>query len=119
MGSAIHSEQVGVARTKRRWFGGLGPEFGVAPPWLQKLRVTAIAVPYSPFGFVIAADGRQRWGHQPSRDALIRASESDKVIGFRDHVCQGGEDPRPDQQSPKGARAAPSLPSAGPTTSAS
>jgi hypothetical protein len=41
--------------------------------------MTAIAIPYSSFGFAIAADGRQRWGHQPSRDALIRASESDEV----------------------------------------
>jgi len=39
--------------------------------------MTAIAIPYTSSGFAIAADGRQQWEHQPSRDAATRDNESD------------------------------------------
>jgi hypothetical protein len=41
--------------------------------------MTAIAIPYTSFGFAIAADGRQRWADQFTRDNLVRAAESDSV----------------------------------------
>ncbi|MGA7220021.1 MAG: hypothetical protein WBX38_17025 [Candidatus Sulfotelmatobacter sp.] len=41
--------------------------------------MTAIAIPYTSSGFAIAADGRQQWEHEPSRDAATRDAESDAV----------------------------------------
>lgn len=63
------------------WFGGLGPEhsFVFPPPWLTKVRMTAIAISYTSFGFAIAADGRQQWQHAATRDNAARGAESDEV----------------------------------------
>jgi hypothetical protein len=41
--------------------------------------MTATATTYIDAGFAIAADGRQRWGHDPTRDTQTRDSESDRV----------------------------------------
>ena len=64
-----------------RWFGGLGPghSFMFPPLWLKRIRMTAIAIPYTSFGFALAADGRQQWMHNPTRDRLTRDAESDRV----------------------------------------
>jgi len=58
-----------------QWFGGLGPRhsFLFPPLWLKKIRMTAIAVPYTSFGFAIAADGRQR------RETLVGAEGSEEA----------------------------------------
>lgn len=40
--------------------------------------VTAIAIVYSKYGFVIAADGRSRWGEDEAADETTRARETDK-----------------------------------------
>jgi hypothetical protein len=41
--------------------------------------MTAFATAYTSLGFAIAADGRQRWDHSPTRDVTIRRRESDTV----------------------------------------
>jgi hypothetical protein len=41
--------------------------------------MTAFAVYYTEFGFAAAADGLQRWGHQPTRDARLREKENSNV----------------------------------------
>jgi hypothetical protein len=41
--------------------------------------MTATAITYIDAGFAIAADGRRRWGHDPTRDGSTRDSESDEV----------------------------------------
>jgi hypothetical protein len=41
--------------------------------------MTATAHAYTSEGFVVAVDGRQRWGHEPSRDRLTARLESDEV----------------------------------------
>jgi len=41
--------------------------------------MTATAHVYTSDGFAIAVDGRQRWGHEPSRDRHISQLESDQV----------------------------------------
>src|ERR1700680_478732 len=47
--------------------------------WFNAIRMTATATIYTPFGFAIAADGLQRWGHQPTRDISIIKNEGDTV----------------------------------------
>lgn len=70
-------------RSKGKWFGGLSSEgrSGAfpAPHWFKSVRMTATATFYTHFGFAIAADGRQSWGHKPSRDLAVRNDESDNV----------------------------------------
>lgn len=41
--------------------------------------MTATAILYTGFGYALAADGRQRWGHAPSRDATARESEKESI----------------------------------------
>src|SRR5208282_185489 len=41
--------------------------------------MTATAICYTPFGFALAAEGRQRWQHSPTRDEVVREDESDSV----------------------------------------
>jgi len=60
------------------WFGGMGPGFLLSSPWLRNIRMTAIAIPYTLFGFAAAADGRQKWGNQSS-PSFVRESERDNV----------------------------------------
>jgi len=65
------------------WYGGLSGkdnrlEFP-APLWFRWIRMTATATLYTPFGFVVAADGRQLWQHKPTRDRAACESESDTV----------------------------------------
>jgi hypothetical protein len=70
-----------------KWFGGWTSEgrSGISPLpngrsiWFNASQMTATATIYTPFGFAIAADGLQRWGHQPTRDASVIEDESDAV----------------------------------------
>ena len=48
--------------------------------------MTALLIYYNEFGFAVAADGLQRWDHEPSRSAHIRAMENhdtQKIFDFR------------------------------------
>jgi hypothetical protein len=61
-----------------KFFGRLTESFALSEPtWFSALRMTATATIYTPFGFAIAADGRQRWEHRPTRDTATREAESD------------------------------------------
>jgi hypothetical protein len=48
--------------------------------------MTATATIYTPFGFAIAADGRQLWENEPTRDDYVRQGESDNVQKIFGHV---------------------------------
>lgn len=39
--------------------------------------MTAIASIYTQSGFILAADGRQRWGHKPTRNSAVAQKETD------------------------------------------
>ena len=41
--------------------------------------MTATATLYTPFGFAVAADGFQRWGHEPTRDRSVIEDESGSI----------------------------------------
>jgi hypothetical protein len=64
-----------------RYFGSQKDVFNLSDPiYLSFLpQMTAIATIYTSSGFAVAADGRQRWAHEPTRDIAIRESESDTV----------------------------------------
>jgi len=65
-----------------KWFGGLcgngGPLF-TPSIWFRWLRMTATGIMYTANGFAVAAEGRQLWCHQPTRDHATRDSESERV----------------------------------------
>ena len=67
------------------FFGSSRPSGLLMPPWTKAITMTATATVYSPFGFAVAADGRQRWENFATRDEFIRQSESEhaqKVFRF-------------------------------------
>src|SRR5271168_5055616 len=67
------------AQEERRFFGSAGPLGILRPPkpsWYRLLKMTATAIMYTSEGFAIAADGKQYWAHEPTRD-MARSGESD------------------------------------------
>jgi len=57
-----------------RFFGGpLLPSGSVSA--LKRVPMTATAILFTSDGFAVAADGRQRWGHSPTRDSVTIADE--------------------------------------------
>lgn len=48
-------------------------------PDLYSISMTAIVIVYTPSGFVIAADGRSRWGDEAAASATTQEMESDKT----------------------------------------
>jgi hypothetical protein len=73
--------------TTNAWFGGKGRPLGILGRMPVKYGgVTALVIYYNEFGFVVAADGLQKWGHEPSRSASIRAkekSDAQKIFRFQ------------------------------------
>ena len=69
-------------RNEAKFFGRLFPS-GILrcpfPPWYRSLKMMATAIAYTRLGFAIAADGRQRWEHAPTRDRSTREAESNTV----------------------------------------
>jgi|HubBroStandDraft_6_1064221.scaffolds.fasta_scaffold225298_2 hypothetical protein len=69
------------------WFGGpCRPLFFLGQMSVEYGGVTALVIYYNEFGFAVAADGFQRWKHQPTRSTHIRAmekSDAQKIFDFR------------------------------------
>jgi hypothetical protein len=67
------------------FFGTYGPSGSFPPPSVRSTEMTATAIMYTQFGFAVAADGRQRWENQATRDEYVRQSESEttqKIFSF-------------------------------------
>jgi hypothetical protein len=64
---------------QKGFFGSSHPS-GLLVPWgTKRIIMTATTITYTPFGFALAADGRQRWGHEPTRNEAVRQSENDYI----------------------------------------
>jgi hypothetical protein len=62
-------------RQGARFFGGPLQPSGFFAPWFKRIQMTATAILFTSAGFAVAADGRQRWGHAPTRDSATLAAE--------------------------------------------
>jgi hypothetical protein len=68
-----------------QFFDGRRRPGGIISLHLQGEKMTATAIVFTGSGFAVAADGNQLWGHKPTRNAAIRATETDsaqKIFGI-------------------------------------